>query len=58
MVTFECKDEKCKQKDVKIDFFGNPEYAECGGCGITLSSFDLRDDPEYPNPMIDNPEAS
>jgi hypothetical protein len=45
MVTFECKDEKCTQSNLKIDFLGEIEIADCGGCGEILTSFDLRDDP-------------
>ena len=51
MVTFECKETDCTQKDVKIDFFGTPATAECGGCGITLESKDQRDDLEQPAPL-------
>jgi hypothetical protein len=46
MVTFECKETDCTQKDMAINFLGEIAEAECGGCGITLTSFDLRDDPE------------
>ena len=48
MVTFKCEIENCTQKDVAIDFMGEIEQAQCGGCGITLVSFDLRNDPELP----------
>ena len=46
MVTFKCTKTQCSQKDLEIYFSGNPETAECGGCGVTLESFDLRDDLE------------
>jgi hypothetical protein len=48
MVTFECKETDCTQKDMAINFLGEIAEAECGGCGITLTSFDLREDPELP----------
>lgn len=46
MVTFQCKNKECSQKDIKIDFMGSITEAECGGCSLILKSFDLRDDPE------------
>lgn len=52
MVTFECKEENCSQVNIKIDFFGDIKEAECGGCGITLESFDFRDDPEVTQPIF------
>jgi hypothetical protein len=48
MVTFKCIEDNCSQKDMAIDFLGEIAEAECGGCGITITSFDLRNDPELP----------
>jgi hypothetical protein len=44
MVTFKCTKTKCSQKDLEIHFSGNPETAECGGCGAILEAKNLRDD--------------
>jgi hypothetical protein len=48
MITFECTDKNCSQGNVKIDFLGNIETAQCGGCNATLFSTDERRDPELP----------
>jgi hypothetical protein len=46
MVTFTCKEKGCANEKVNYNFLGNPETAECGGCGVILKAKDLRDDPE------------
>jgi hypothetical protein len=46
MVTFECKETDCTQKDMAINFLGEIAEAECGGCKATLVATDQRPDPE------------
>ena len=46
MVTFECKNKDCDNKNVAYNFLGNPETAMCGGCKATLIATDSRPDPE------------
>lgn len=46
MITFKCIVDNCKNKDIEYNFLGNPNTAECGGCGIILIGYDLREDPE------------
>ena len=46
MVTFKCVKENCPSKDNEIDFAGDIQEAECGGCGLTIFSANHRPDPE------------
>jgi hypothetical protein len=46
MVTFECKKKTCSNFEVKFDFIGNVDEAECGACATMLKSKDLREDPK------------
>ena len=48
MVTFECVKDGCLSKNVKFDFIGNIDFAECGKCKTILEAKDFRDDPVYP----------
>ena len=52
MVTFKCEIENCTQKNIEINFMGDIAQAKCGGCGVTLQSKDLRDDPEVSTPAF------
>ena len=46
MVTFECTNKDCDNKNVAYNFLGNLETAMCGGCKATLVATDSRTDPE------------
>jgi hypothetical protein len=48
MITFECIKDDCLNKNVKFDFMGNEEFAECGQCKTILEAKDFREDPVYP----------
>jgi hypothetical protein len=45
MVTLICTTEECANENIVYNFFGNPEFVECGGCKAILDPKDLRDDP-------------
>ena len=53
MVSFKCVANECAQKDIVINFMGDITEAECGGCQIVLTSYDLQDDPKLPATVFD-----
>jgi hypothetical protein len=46
MVTIICTTEDCANENIEYNFFGNPEFVECGGCKEHLIGTDLREDLE------------
>jgi len=47
MMTFTCKTTDCTQQNVSYDFIGEPNYVECGNCGVKILGENLRPDPVF-----------
>ena len=48
MVTVTCTDNTCPNGGIDHNVLGAPPFVECGGCGVHLEPYDLRDDPPAP----------
>jgi hypothetical protein len=50
MVTVTCNDNNCANNGIDYNVLGTPAAVQCGGCGVMLEPYDLRDDPPEPEP--------
>jgi hypothetical protein len=57
MVSVKCITETCPLCDIVFNVIGDPDTVQCGGCGVYLTPYDSRPDPEPTPDEAPEPKA-